>query len=71
MLSWGLECQQVFDTLRRELTKSPVFAPPDLTPPFVLDMDSSNIGLGAMLSQVGTDGEKVVAYFSRILNKSE
>ncbi|KAG7517886.1 hypothetical protein JOB18_018680 [Solea senegalensis] len=35
------------------------------------DFDASNVGLGAVLSQVGPDAEKVVAYFSRILNKSE
>ncbi|KAG7496361.1 hypothetical protein JOB18_017623 [Solea senegalensis] len=52
-------------------TESPVLVPPDPALPFVLDTDASNVGLGAVLSQVGPDGEKVVAYFSRILNKSE
>ncbi|CAI5682530.1 unnamed protein product [Oreochromis niloticus] len=32
--------------------------------------DTSNVGLGAVLSQVGPDGEKVVAYFSQVLNRN-
>ncbi|KAG7454924.1 hypothetical protein JOB18_033421, partial [Solea senegalensis] len=71
VFSWSPECQQAFDTLQRALTESPVLVPPDPALPFVLDTDASNVGLGAVLSQVGPDGEKVVAYFSRILNKSE
>ncbi|CAI5668788.1 unnamed protein product [Oreochromis niloticus] len=68
---WTQDCQQAFNTLRRSLTESPVLAPPDPTLPFVLDTDASNVGLGAVLSQVGPEGEKVVAYFSRVLNRSE
>ncbi|KAL7841975.1 hypothetical protein SRHO_G00236640 [Serrasalmus rhombeus] len=30
-----------------------------------------NLGMGAVLSQVGQEGEKVVAYFSRTFNKAE
>ncbi|CAI5669096.1 unnamed protein product [Oreochromis niloticus] len=67
---WTQDCQQAFNTLRRSLTESPVLAPPDPTLPFVLDTDASNVGLGAVLSQVGPDGEKVVAYFSRVLNRT-
>ncbi|CAI5696292.1 unnamed protein product [Oreochromis niloticus] len=67
---WTQDCQQAFNTLRRWLTESPVLAPPDPTLPFVLDTDASNVGLGAVLSQVGPDGEKVVAYFSRVLNRN-
>ncbi|CAI5661042.1 unnamed protein product [Oreochromis niloticus] len=67
---WTQDCQQAFNTLRRSLTESPVLAPPDPTLPFVLDTDASNVGLGAVLSQVGPEGEKVVAYFSRVLNRT-
>lgn len=53
------------------LIESPVLAPPDPSLPFVLDTDVSSAGLGAVLSQVGSDGAKVVAYFSQVLNKSK
>lgn len=67
----GPECQQAFDTLCKDLTESPVLSPPDPTQHFFLDTDASNVGVGAVLSQAGLDREKVVAYFSRVLNKSE
>lgn len=34
-------------------------------------MDASNVRVGAVLSQEGPDGEKIVAYFNRVFNKSE
>ncbi|KAJ8389511.1 hypothetical protein AAFF_G00119010 [Aldrovandia affinis] len=38
---------------------------------FVLDTDASNVGMGAVLSQVGPEGERAVAYFSHTFNKAE
>ena len=38
---------------------------------FVLDTDASNTGTGAVLSQVQNGEEKVIAYFSKTLDKAE
>lgn len=38
---------------------------------FILDTDASNIGIDAVLSQKQDNNEKVIAYFSRTLNKAE
>ena len=38
---------------------------------FILDKDASNIGIGAVLSQVQDKEEKVIEYFSRVLSKPE
>jgi len=38
---------------------------------FILDTDASNHGIGVVLSQVQNGSEKVIAYFSRVLNKAE
>ena len=38
---------------------------------FVLDNDASNTGIGAVLSQKQGGEERVIAYFSRSLTKSE
>ena len=39
--------------------------------PFIIDTDASNVGNGAMLAQEGPEGERVVAYYRRKLNKAE
>ncbi|KAI3360379.1 hypothetical protein L3Q82_002247 [Scortum barcoo] len=68
--SWTPECEQAFfSSLKKVLTASPILTPPDPNLPFVLDTDASDVGMGAVLSQVGPKGEKVVAYFSKTFNK--
>ena len=38
---------------------------------FILDTDASNSGIGAVLSQLQNGQERVIAYFSRSLNRAE
>ena len=69
---WTQECQEGFDQLKKALIKAPVLAYPDYTKPFILEMDASLKGLGAVLSQKGNDNEAhVIAYTSRSLRPSE
>ena len=69
---WTNECQAAFDQLKSKLTTSPILAFPDFARPFILDTDASDTGIGAVLSQISDDGkEKVVAYASRTLSKTE
>jgi len=68
---WTESCQTAFSSLQRALSEAPVLAPADPVLPFVLDTDASSEGVGGVLSQVGPEGERVVAYFSRAFNKHE
>ena len=65
---WTRACQEGFNQLKKALTEAPVLAYPDYSKPFILEMDASLKGLGAVLSQKGDDNEIcVIAYASRSL----
>lgn len=50
---------------------SPILSFPKNDGQFILDTDASNHGIGTVLSQIQNRSEKVITYFSRVLNKSE
>ena len=63
---WTSACQEGFDQLKKALTEAPVLAYPDYTKSFILEMDASLKGLGAVLSQKIDNNEvHVIAYTSR------
>ena len=68
--TWSEAEQNSFDTLK-DLTSTPVMAYPDSSATFILDTDASNVGIGAVLSQIIEGEERVIAYGSRILTKAE
>ena len=54
------------------MVNAPVLAFPDFKKPFLLEMDASGKGLGAVLSQKQDDGRyHPVAYASRTMNETE
>ena len=54
------------------ITSYPVLKSPDFTRPFELSVDASDIGVGAMLTQIDDEGIKhPVAYFSKKLNEAQ
>src|SRR5580765_2349779 len=68
---WEEKCQEAFEKLKSLLSSSPILSFPKEEDEFILDTDASNIGIGAVLSQKQDGSEKVIAYFSRVLSKSE
>lgn len=70
--SWDQRDQKAFDKLKNILTKEPVIAHPNFNRRFKLYTDASDTGLGAILCQNDDeDKERVVAYASRTLSKTE
>ena len=65
---WEPQHQEAFETLIERLSTNPILQGPDYSKEFVLHTDASNVGIGAVLSQLNEDGEdRPVAYFSRKL----
>ena len=69
---WGSEQQNAFDILIDKFTSPHVLAYADFRKPFLLNVDASSTGLGAVLYQEQDDGqERVIAYVSRGLRSNE
>jgi len=70
-LVWTKECEEAFETLKERLISAPVLTFADFSKPFILHVDASNEGLGAVLSQEEDGKVRVVAYASRRLKPTE
>lgn len=68
---WTDRCEQAFQTLRDGLTSELILAYPDPNLEFILDTDASSFGISGILSQVQNGEERVIAYGSRTLSRSE
>ncbi|GFV95844.1 retrovirus-related Pol polyprotein from transposon 297 [Trichonephila clavipes] len=64
---WSVEAQRAFGAVKVAITKAPVFKLPDFKKPFVLFMDASSIGVGAVLNQE----QRPAVFASRRLSNAE
>ena len=66
------EALEAFDRLKAACLQVPILAFLDFDKPFLLEMDASGRGLGAVLSQKQADGPyHPIAYASRVMNETE
>lgn len=70
-VAWTPQCERSFEALKAKLVSAPVLAYADFSRPFILEIDASHSGLGAVLSQETDDGVRPVAYASRGLRPTE
>ena len=68
---WDSTCQHAFEHLRSKLVNPPILAFPDFRKQFVLYTDASDSAIRGVLSQDQEGEERVIAYWSRQLQKSE
>ena len=69
--NWSEECHRSFEALKSKLTTAPVLAYADFSLPFILEVDASYGGLGAVLSQEQNGKVRPIAYASRGLRPTE
>jgi hypothetical protein len=66
------DAQKAFEKLQSKLSSRPCLTPVDFNREFILTVDSSSIGVGAILSQFNNKGiEHPCAYASRVLTQAE
>ncbi|KAL7878188.1 hypothetical protein SRHO_G00048310 [Serrasalmus rhombeus] len=68
---WTPSCTEAFQKILHCLTSAPVLAFADSTKPYILHVDASLEGLGAVLNQEYPEGLRPVAFASRKLSSSE
>lgn len=69
--AWTEECSKSLKAVKDHLVSAPILSCPDFTKHFYVQTDASDFGLGAVLTQVHEDGEKVISYLSRSLTPTE
>ncbi|RDD39106.1 Transposon Tf2-8 polyprotein [Trichoplax sp. H2] len=62
---WTKDCEQAFLELKQCLTKEPILRAVNEDQPFSVQIDASDLGIGAVLMQVYDNTEHPVAYASR------
>ncbi|KAK7880554.1 hypothetical protein WMY93_032813 [Mugilogobius chulae] len=70
-VQWTERHKAVLETIVNQLTNPPVLAYPDFERPFILHVDASEDGLGAVLYQRQDGGLRVIGYGSRTLSPAE
>ena len=68
---WSDECERVFTKLKECFSSPDILAYPLDEGDYILDTDASDMAIGGVLSQIQNGTEKIIAYGSRSLNKSE
>ena len=68
---WSESCEKAFQTLKNKLVTTPVLGYADFKKPFILEVDASHQGLGAVLAQEQDGARRPIAFASRGLRPSE
>lgn len=70
---WNPEAEAAFRELKKRFTTAPILQVPDPEAQFVVEVDASDVGVGAVLSQRAASDQKIhpCAFFSRRLSAAE
>ncbi|KAI2644051.1 Retrovirus-related Pol polyprotein from transposon 17.6 [Labeo rohita] len=63
-IPWTDDCETAFNALKDKMYSSPVLQSPDFSQRFLVQVDASTAGIGAVLAQGSTGEERPVVYLS-------
>lgn len=68
---WTKEAEEALEKLKAVLVSSPVLANPNFGQPFIIETDSSDSAIGAVLVQNQEGERKTIVYFSKKLSSTQ
>ena len=68
---WSPKAEKAFCELKRRFSSAPILVLPDPSLPFTVEVDASEVGVGAILSQKAQDGKIHPCAFSHRLSPAE
>jgi hypothetical protein len=69
---WTTECQEAFDTIKKQFTEEAVLLMPDQSKPFQIKSDASKVATGMVLTQLDSNGNRhPVAFLSKTFSETE
>ena len=64
---WSKECQKIFDTINKWVSREILLSYPNFSQPFVIHTDASILQLGAVISQ----DDKPIVFYSKKVNSAQ
>ncbi|XP_047984364.1 uncharacterized protein K02A2.6-like [Leguminivora glycinivorella] len=68
---WDENCRAAFNKIKQMLISSAILAHYSPHLPLILTTDASSVGVGAVISHLTPEGERPIAYASRVLNSEK
>ena len=65
--NWSKECQKVFDTIEKLVSRETLHFYPNFIEPFVIHTDASKLQIGVIISQ----HDKPIAFYGRKVNSAQ
>jgi RNase H-like domain found in reverse transcriptase len=69
---WSNDCQEVFNTMKKQFTEEPVLLMPDQSKLFQIKSDASKVATGMVLTQLDSNGDQhPIAFLSKTFTETE
>ena len=69
--TWTEETQEAFESLKKQLSSTPILTFPDVKESFILSTDASLTAMGAVITQIQDGKERAICYASKAFSKSQ